>query len=289
MFRVARGHRDKLVEALAVSAVLGGIVVLIALLSFVPAASAQTSVVDFSYTPAAPTAGEPLTFTSASSLQRPIVRENWDFNADGQVDADGHSVTQTFGSPGTYRVVLRVTDDKGKITSTSKLVTVSAGPLAPPPPPPLTSRPAPIPPPPPAPVPPPTTGSAAPMAIMPFPVVRITGSSSTLGTRLRIFAVTAPAGVRITVRCRGGGCPYRQRGPFVMRASGTRAVGGGRYLRIRGFRRRLLKPGVRLHVFVAHPDQIGKYTSFRIRRRQPPLRADRCLRPSATAFVLSCG
>jgi len=127
------------------------------------------------------------------------------------------------------------------------------------------------------------------MAIVPFPVVRIAGSYTTLGVRLRLFAVTAPAGVRITVRCRGRGCPYRRRGPFVVRESGTRPVGGGsRYVRIRGFPGHLLKPGVRLQVFVAHEDRIGKYTSFRIRRRQPPLRADRCLRPGGTS-VISCG
>jgi hypothetical protein len=123
---------------------------------------------------------------------------------------------------------------------------------------------------------------------VPFPVVRIAGVSSTLGVRLRLFTVTAPAGVRITVRCRGRGCPYRQRGPFVVRGTGTRRVGGGRSVRIGGFVGRLLKPGVRLQVFVMHKQRIGKYTSFRIRRSHPPLRADRCLRPGRTT-VISCG
>jgi hypothetical protein len=124
-------------------------------------------------------------------------------------------------------------------------------------------------------------------AIAPFPVVRIVGTYTTRGVRLRLFTVTAPAGVRVTVRCRGRGCPYRRRGPFVVRGSDTRAVSGGRYVRIRGFAGRLLRPGVRLQVFVAHEDRIGKYTSFRIRRRNAPLRADRCLRPGG-ASVISC-
>jgi hypothetical protein len=294
-----------LAGALAVRAALGGVVVLILVLTGAAVASAQAVVVDFSCDPAAPTAGEPVTFTSTSSLETPIVLETWDFNDDGEIDAFGHSVTRTFDSAGTYSVVLLVIGDTGTIRRASKLVTVSPGlpapapaPAAPPPPrpvvvepssPPPTSHPSPIPQPPAAPMPPPTTWSSAPTAIAPFPVVRIAGSYTTLGVRLRLFAVTAPAGVRITVRCQGRGCPYRRRGPFVVRESGTRPVGGGsRYVRIRGFPGHLLKPGVRLQVFVAHKDRIGKYTSFRIRRGHPPRRADRCLRPGGTS-VISCG
>jgi plastocyanin len=298
--RDARACRCPLAGALAVRAALGGVVVLIVVLTHAAVASAA---VDFSYDPAEPTAGAPVTFTSTSTLERVIELEAWDFNADGLVDATGRSVTQTFDSSGTYRVVLRVIDDRGRVRRASKLVAVSPRPPSPPPPPapplpvvvepsppPPTSRPSPIPRPPPAPVPPPPTiGSSAPTAIVPFPVVRIAGSYTTRGVRLRLFTVTAPAGVRITVRCRGRGCPYRRRGPFVVRASGTRPAGGGsRYVRIRGFSKRLLKPDVRLQVFVAHTNRIGKYTSFKIRRRHPPLRADRCLRPGGTS-VISCG
>jgi len=266
---------------------LGGAVVLIALLSFVAVASAQAVGVDFSYSPAAPTAGEPVTLTSTSSLQRPVVREAWDFDDDGQLDASGHSVRHRFSSPGTYTVTLHVQNDRGRVRSTSKLVTVSPGTAPPPPPEPPTapSLPAPVP----APtIPPATSTPVAPMPIAPFPVVRITGRYSTLGIRLRLFAVTAPAGVKITVRCRGRGCPYRERGPSVVRASDARPVGGARSVRISGFGGRLLKPGVRLQVFVSHPDRIGKYTSFRVRRGHPPLRADGCLRP-ASASVFGCG
>jgi hypothetical protein len=123
---------------------------------------------------------------------------------------------------------------------------------------------------------------------VPFPIVRLAGSYTTRGVRLGRFVVTAPAGVRITVRCQGRGCPYRRKGPFVVRASGTRQVSGGRYVRISGFSRRLLRPGVRIRIYVAREDRIGKYTSFEIRRRLPPLRKDRCLRPGGTR-VISCG
>jgi hypothetical protein len=128
---------------------------------------------------------------------------------------------------------------------------------------------------------------AATMTIAPFPVVRITGSYTTLGVRLRLVAVTAPVGVTITMRCTGRGCPYRRSEPLVLRPSGSRPAGAGRYVRIGGFRGRLLKPGVRLEVFVASQDQIGRYTSFTIRRGHPPLRSDGCLRPGGTP-VFSC-
>jgi plastocyanin len=272
--------------ALAVRAALA--VVLVAALTFVAAAPGQGIEVDFSYSPAAPTAGEPVTLTSTSSLQRPIVREAWDFDGDGRLDASGRSVKHTFVSPGTYTVTLIVQNDRGRVRSSSKSVTVSSTTPPPPPAPPAPTAP-PLPPPVPAPTTPSgTTAPAAPAPIAPFPVVRITGSYLTLGVRLRLFAVTAPAGVRLTVRCRGRGCPYRERGPSVVRASDARPVGGARYVRIPGFGGRLLKPGVRLQVYVAHQDRIGKYTSFRVRRGHPPLRADGCLRP-ASASVFGCG
>ena len=284
-------------------AALGGAVVLVVLLGFVAVAAAQAPVVDFTYSPAAPTAGEPVTFTSTSSSTNPILLEAWDFDGDDRADTYGRSATQAFASPGTYKVTLGVADDTGSGAIRSKLVTVSPGPPEPPeppepppppppPPPPLTVVVEPVPPPPtsrPAPIPRPpvTTGSSLPTAIAPFPVTRIAGSYTTRGVRLRLFAVTAPAGVRITVRCRGRGCPRRQIGPIVVRGSGTRAVSGGRYVRIRSFAGRLLRPGVRLQIFVAHEDRIGKYTSFTIRRRHAPLRVDRCLRPGG-ASVISC-
>jgi hypothetical protein len=291
-----------LVARLAVVVALGGIVVLTsaAVAQTQPvhqAAPVATTTVDFSYTPAAPTANEAVTFTSTSSLARPIVRESWDFDGDGHFDASGHAVTHTFVSAGVYSVTLEAQNDRGRIRSASKLVSVlgAASPPSSPTPPPAAPAPPPAPPAPaPQPAAPatptPTTGSAtgAPPAtttIAPFPIVRIAGVYSSSGVRLRVFAVTAPSGVRITVRCGGRGCPYRKRGPFVVRATTTGHPGGvAQRVPIGGFRGRLLKPGVRLEVFVAHPAQIGKYTRFTIRRGHSPLRTVSCLRPSGTVF-----
>jgi hypothetical protein len=159
----------------------------------------------------------------------------------------------------------------------------------PPPPPPAAETPpaAPAPPPAPAPVAAPITGSQiaepAELALVkPFPVVRISGSYTAAGVRLRLFQVTAPTGVRITVRCAGRGCPYRQRGPFRVLASAPRAGSSARLVSIGGFRGRLLKPGARIQVYVNHPQMIGKYTRFTIRSTRPPSRADSCLLPNRT-------
>jgi PKD repeat protein len=131
-----------------------------------------------------------------------------------------------------------------------------------------------------------TAGLTAFPALLPSPIVRITGSYSRRGVRLRLVAVTAPLGASVTVRCSGRGCPYRQRGPRRVVRSGTKAAGAARYLVVPGFRRRLLRPGVKLEVLVSRPGRIGKYTSFRIRSSSPPARRDTCLRPDKS--VVRC-
>jgi hypothetical protein len=277
--RDVRGFDPRLTAALGVRAALGAVVMLLAVPTFLAPAAAQgvppRFFADFSYVPDAPKAGETVTFFSTSGGN--IARADWDLDDDAVFDASGSSATRTFPSQGTYRVTLQVQNRKGAIRTATKTVTVASPPPPPAPPPPPT---------PPSPRPPSPAPPVQPVAIAPFPVVRITGSYSSRGVRLRLFAVTAPLGVTITVRCRGGGCPYRQRGPFVVRRAGTRSAEGARYVRLGGFRRRLLKPGVRLQVFVAHPNRIGKYTRFTIRRNRAPLRADKCLRPSGS--VIAC-
>jgi hypothetical protein len=50
---------------------------------------------------------------------------NWSFG-DGSGDVEGSVVRHRFSEPGTYGVTLRVTDDAGNTTSTTKRLTVSA-------------------------------------------------------------------------------------------------------------------------------------------------------------------
>jgi len=114
----------------------------------------------------------------------------------------------------------------------------------------------------------------SPLLLSPFPRVAIAGRAYRFTTRLSKLAVRAPRGARITVRCRGRGCPYR-------RAS---ASGRGRFLRFRRMQR-TFRRGTAVAVFVTHRRLIGKYTRFRFRRRRAPARVDRCLGPGSTTPV----
>jgi PKD repeat protein len=204
-----------------------------------------------------PTAGRGVTLTSTSrDIDGAIVSWQWDLNGDGVFgDAAGAVVTQTYPSPGTYTVGLRVTDTTGLTGIAFHSIVVHA-----PPPPPRPVRPA----------------VAAParlvQPILPFPLVRVAGSVSGRSTRITLLEVRAPAGSRIRVKCHGRGCVRRD----------LTAVGGSRPVRFRKMRR-TLRAGAAIEVFVRANGRIGKYTRFRIRRNRPPLRTDLCLPPTTRA------
>lgn len=110
-----------------------------------------------------------------------------------------------------------------------------------------------------------------PVSISPFPVVRIVGSFGARGIRVEQLVVTAPEGARVEIQCRGRGCPFRK----FIRKPGTQTV------RVRRFARRVLRPGAVVQVWVTRPGEVGKYTRFRIRKKRPPSRVDRCLPPGS--------
>ena len=108
-----------------------------------------------------------------------------------------------------------------------------------------------------------------PLALDPFPVVRIKGRLTSKGARVTLLTVRAPRDVRIEVDCTGIDCPARHyRAP------------AGRH-RLRRFER-ALRAGTRLEVRVTKPGYVGKFTAFVIRRNAEPKRSDRCLAPGAT-------
>jgi hypothetical protein len=111
--------------------------------------------------------------------------------------------------------------------------------------------------------------------MQPYPVVRLAGSETGSGVKLRLLAVQQlPPGARITVRCKGRHCPIR----FATRmaASNNQRVGA---VEFRLFERSL-RFGVTLEVLVSVPGEIGKYTRFSIRRGKLPQRLDTCLDPA---------
>ncbi len=79
------------------------------------AAVTRPPVADFAYTPVSPTAGRPVAFDAAASVDfdGAIVRFAWDFDADGESDAEGMTTSWTFASAGSYDVALTVTDAAG--------------------------------------------------------------------------------------------------------------------------------------------------------------------------------
>jgi hypothetical protein len=111
-----------------------------------------------------------------------------------------------------------------------------------------------------------------PLALNPFPVVRIKGRLTSKGARVTLLTVRAPRDVRIDVDCKGSDCPARH----------YRAPAGER--RLRRFERSL-RAGTRLEVRVTKPGYVGKLTVFVFRRHAGPTRSDRCLVPGRTRPV----
>jgi hypothetical protein len=118
----------------------------------------------------------------------------------------------------------------------------------------------------------------------PFPIVRLAGTISRRGARLRRLLVTMPSGASLTVRCHGRGCPFRRTtraaslGPDLRLAPVARAAA---LVRVKRLERRLLRVGTTIRIYITKPNEIGKYTRFKIRRGRAPSRIDRCLVPGA--------
>ena len=140
---------------------------------------------------------------------------------------------------------------------------------APPPPPAPLPAPAPVPVPAPSvPAAPAPATSVPPRMMRPAPVIGIKGWLTNGGAMISRLTVRAPRGVRITVRCRGRGCPRESLARSAKRT------------RLKSFEGRL-RAGTRLVVRVTRKGFIGKHTTIRIRRGKAPARRDRCLYPGS--------
>jgi hypothetical protein len=111
-----------------------------------------------------------------------------------------------------------------------------------------------------------------PRMIRPFPKIRISGRLTRSGAHISVLSVTAPKGVRITLTCRGRGCPLRE----VAQAT--------RVWHIPQFEREL-RSGTRLTITVTKPGFVSKVTTITIRRGKAPLRSDRCRLPNQTRLT----
>jgi PKD repeat protein len=229
----------------------------------------------FAAVPGAPLVGEEVTLVSYSEdPDGSIADQSWDLDGDGTFDdATGPIATHRFSLPGDPTVTLRVTDDEGAASTRSLTVAVRSAPAATTTPPsgPSQAQPSTVP----APVPKPLATSAPlPTLISPFPIVRLVGSVTQAGTRIRLLAVSGPRGATASVRCRGPGCPVRRAERVVRRRPVSFPV-----------LERLMPANLVLEVLVRHGDRIGKYTRFRLRGDRPPRRTDGCLWPGTTRMA----
>jgi hypothetical protein len=200
-------------------------------------------VASFSWFPSVPATGETVALVStASDATSPITGIAWALTSVGPFQAGGALLTTSFSAPGAHVVRLLVTNAYSLSSVAAETINV--------------------------------VGHRASL-MQPYPVVRIAGSETASGVKLRLLEVQQlPAGARITVRCKGR-CPIK---------SVRRVALGSRKQRVGAveFRvfERTLHFGVTLEIRVSVPGEIGKYTRFAIRRGKLPQRVDRCLDPA---------
>ncbi len=175
---------------------------------------------------------------------------------------------------GAYVFRVRATDGVGNQANVTRAFTVDTAPQLPDPERPRSD------PTPPA-TPPVTRTPSEPRLMSPFPLVRISGTLTAIGARIRLLSVRAPRGalVRIAVSPACGRGRRSSRRCRVLQGAGT--VGRSGVIGFRGLTR-AYRSGTVIVVRVWSADRIGKYTRFTIVRGKAPQRVDQCLVPEAT-------
>ena len=219
--------------------------------------------------PDSPLVGETVNLNSTSSDVEGEPLQQWDLDGDGAYDdGSGRSVKGMFTAAGNRTVSLLVTDSQSITDTASVVIRVRPSQMLQPIPNQPSSGNT------------PSKGNAATTQqpflrlLTPFPVVRLQGAVVKRGTRIRRLTVRAPKGSRVLVFCRGKRCPAKRLTKLANRGT----------LRFRALER-LLPPRSLVQVFVRRGEQIGKYTSFLMRRKRVPKRIDGCLLPSSPRAV----
>jgi hypothetical protein len=94
---------------------------------------------------------------------------------------------------------------------------------------------------------------------------------------VQVLGVRAPRGSLVTVRCKGKGCPAKQRRKRIKKGP----------VRFHNFER-FLRPHIRLQIYVTKRGKIGDYTSYTIRGGKSPKRVNRCV-SGAKLKPVGCG
>jgi hypothetical protein len=199
----------------------------------------------FKWFPPIPQTGETVSLVSSSTdASSPITAFAWALTSVSAFQTGGSVVTTSFSTPGAHVVRLQATNAAGLSSTATETIDVS--------------------------------GHITPL-MQPFPVVRIAGSYDAAGVKLRLLRVQQmPAGARVTVRCKGHGCPFRSASRLAVATKQGVAP-----IELRAFERSL-PAGVTLEVLVSKPGEIGKYTRFKVRRAKLPERTDTCLNAAGT-------
>jgi hypothetical protein len=223
------------------SNVVGAVETAAATLSVSPVGAPVAS---FTWFPAHPHVGETVSLVStASDADSPIASFAWNTTGAGALVPGSSVIKTTFATAGAHAVSLGVTDQRGLAASVTQTILVDP--------------------------------RVFPL-IQPFPVVRIAGFDTTVGARLTLLTVLAPAGAKITITCKGGGCPSHLRASQYALTYHHEALA---LLKFKRFQRAFRAPAA-LEIRVAARGEIGKYTRFTIRRGKLPVRVDSCLDPT---------
>jgi hypothetical protein len=195
----------------------------------------------FTWFPSRPRTYEAVSLASSSTdASSPITTFAWDLAGSGTFVTESQVMTTTFSTPGNHSLRLRVTAADGLSSIATETI--------------------------------PVISSGLPL-MQPFPVVRIASTDTASGIRLILLRVQAPAGARIVVECKGHSCPAKSESRLA--AAGKIGVAPVEFRRFE----RSLRAGVLLQIRVYKAGEIGKFTSFEVRRRRLPLRVDTCVGP----------
>jgi hypothetical protein len=198
----------------------------------------------FVWVPSAPAVGESVSLVSSSTdSESPLTGFAWSLAPTGTFSPGKPVLTTSFSTPGAHVVRLRVTDASGRSTVATETVPVRAH---------LTPL------------------------MAPFPVVRIAGSITGNGAQIRLLTVQAPVAARVTILCRGHGCQTKSESRLAKASSLGKRRPAAVVLAFRRFERSY-SAGAVLTILVARGGEIGKYTTFRIRRHKLPIREDACI------------
>jgi hypothetical protein len=198
----------------------------------------------FSWFPASPRAGEPVSLVSSSTdAFSPITGFAWSLSSGAPFVAGKPVLATSFATPGSHVVRLQVTDAEGRSSVATETVPVSPRPLT---------------------------------LMQPFPIVRFAGSETSYGAKLKLLTVQAPIGASVQVKCLGRGCKTKSESRVAAASTKSKTVSGAVTLSFARFER-ALRAGVTLQVRVTMSGQIGKFTSFTVRRGKLPVRKDQCV------------